>query len=175
MGMTDDLEVALSEGSTMVRVGRALFGERPPGRGEAVGLRWLSSIPMCLVGGTTLSNGRLAMASGFFKRAMVYLGLVDDEYDEYDEYEPRAPVGQRLGQRVALAAEEEDEPTSVGGHQHHPAAPSRGLPHGDTNRHPAQRRAPRVPKSPVRGCTWWRRCSSATPARSPTGSWRTNR
>jgi hypothetical protein len=30
MGMTDDLEVALSEGSTMIRVGRALFGERPP-------------------------------------------------------------------------------------------------------------------------------------------------
>ena len=52
------------------------------------------------------------MASGFFKRAMVYLGLVDDEYDEYDEYEPRAAVGQRLGQRVALASEEDDEPTS---------------------------------------------------------------
>jgi len=33
MGMTDDLEVALSEGSTMVRVGRALFGERPVRRG----------------------------------------------------------------------------------------------------------------------------------------------
>jgi uncharacterized pyridoxal phosphate-containing UPF0001 family protein len=32
MGMTDDLEVALSEGSTMLRVGRALFGERPLGR-----------------------------------------------------------------------------------------------------------------------------------------------
>lgn len=30
MGMTDDLEVALSEGSTMVRLGRALFGDRPP-------------------------------------------------------------------------------------------------------------------------------------------------
>ncbi len=29
MGMSDDLEVALSEGSTMVRVGRALFGDRP--------------------------------------------------------------------------------------------------------------------------------------------------
>jgi cell division inhibitor SepF len=27
------------------------------------------------------------MAQGFFKRAMVYLGLVDDEYDEYDDYE----------------------------------------------------------------------------------------
>jgi uncharacterized pyridoxal phosphate-containing UPF0001 family protein len=30
MGMTDDLELAVAEGSTLVRVGRALFGERPP-------------------------------------------------------------------------------------------------------------------------------------------------
>jgi len=29
MGMTDDLEVAVEEGSTIVRVGRALFGSRP--------------------------------------------------------------------------------------------------------------------------------------------------
>ena len=29
MGMSDDLEVAIEEGSTMVRVGRALFGDRP--------------------------------------------------------------------------------------------------------------------------------------------------
>jgi hypothetical protein len=29
MGMTDDLELAVAEGSTLVRVGRALFGERP--------------------------------------------------------------------------------------------------------------------------------------------------
>jgi pyridoxal phosphate enzyme (YggS family) len=29
MGMTDDLEVAVQEGTTMVRVGRALFGSRP--------------------------------------------------------------------------------------------------------------------------------------------------
>ena len=28
MGMTDDLEVAVAAGTTMVRVGRALFGER---------------------------------------------------------------------------------------------------------------------------------------------------
>ena len=34
MGMTDDLEVALSEGTTMVRVGRALFGERPAPAGR---------------------------------------------------------------------------------------------------------------------------------------------
>jgi hypothetical protein len=34
MGMTQDFEVALEEGSTMVRVGRALFGARPEaGRG----------------------------------------------------------------------------------------------------------------------------------------------
>lgn len=30
MGMTDDYEVAVEEGATLVRVGRALFGERPP-------------------------------------------------------------------------------------------------------------------------------------------------
>lgn len=30
MGMTDDLEIAVEEGSTMVRIGRALFGDRPP-------------------------------------------------------------------------------------------------------------------------------------------------
>ncbi len=29
MGMTDDLEAAVAEGSTMVRLGRALFGDRP--------------------------------------------------------------------------------------------------------------------------------------------------
>ena len=34
MGMSDDLEVAVSAGSTMVRIGRALFGQRP-GRGAA--------------------------------------------------------------------------------------------------------------------------------------------
>jgi uncharacterized pyridoxal phosphate-containing UPF0001 family protein len=35
MGMSDDLEVAVSEGSTMVRLGRALFGPRPPNAGGA--------------------------------------------------------------------------------------------------------------------------------------------
>jgi uncharacterized pyridoxal phosphate-containing UPF0001 family protein len=30
MGMTDDLEVAVGEGSTQVRVGSALFGARAP-------------------------------------------------------------------------------------------------------------------------------------------------
>ena len=30
MGMSEDLEAAVAAGSTMVRVGRALFGERPP-------------------------------------------------------------------------------------------------------------------------------------------------
>lgn len=30
MGMSDDLEAAIAAGSTLVRVGRAVFGERPP-------------------------------------------------------------------------------------------------------------------------------------------------
>jgi len=29
MGMTDDFEVAIEEGATLVRIGRALFGSRP--------------------------------------------------------------------------------------------------------------------------------------------------
>jgi len=37
MGMTADMEVAVQEGSTMVRIGRALFGDRP--RSEARDLR----------------------------------------------------------------------------------------------------------------------------------------
>lgn len=31
MGMTDDFEVAIEEGATIVRIGRAIFGERPSG------------------------------------------------------------------------------------------------------------------------------------------------
>ena len=31
MGMSDDYAVAIEEGATVIRVGRALFGERPPG------------------------------------------------------------------------------------------------------------------------------------------------
>ena len=30
MGMSEDLEIAVEEGSTLLRVGRALFGDRPP-------------------------------------------------------------------------------------------------------------------------------------------------
>jgi pyridoxal phosphate enzyme (YggS family) len=33
MGMSDDYEIAIEEGSTLVRVGRALFGERSPATG----------------------------------------------------------------------------------------------------------------------------------------------
>jgi uncharacterized pyridoxal phosphate-containing UPF0001 family protein len=39
MGMSDDFELAVAEGATIIRLGRALFGERPrahvPGRGAA--------------------------------------------------------------------------------------------------------------------------------------------
>jgi uncharacterized pyridoxal phosphate-containing UPF0001 family protein len=34
--MTDDLEIAVEEGTTMIRIGRALFGPRP-GRGGVPG------------------------------------------------------------------------------------------------------------------------------------------
>ena len=37
MGMTDDFEVAVEEGATIVRVGRALFGERPHDHAHRLG------------------------------------------------------------------------------------------------------------------------------------------
>ena len=37
MGMTDDFEIAVEEGATIVRVGRALFGERDHDHGPTVG------------------------------------------------------------------------------------------------------------------------------------------
>jgi len=30
MGMTGDLEIAIDAGSTLIRVGSAIFGDRPP-------------------------------------------------------------------------------------------------------------------------------------------------
>ena len=33
MGMTDDFEAAIAAGATMVRIGRAIFGERAPRKG----------------------------------------------------------------------------------------------------------------------------------------------
>ena len=38
MGMSDDYEIAVEEGATIVRVGRALFGERPRGAGRRLGV-----------------------------------------------------------------------------------------------------------------------------------------
>jgi pyridoxal phosphate enzyme (YggS family) len=37
MGMSDDFEVAIEEGATLVRVGRAIFGDRPSGAGGGPG------------------------------------------------------------------------------------------------------------------------------------------
>ena len=49
------------------------------------------------------------MASGILHRAMVYLGLVDDDYEEYDAYEEPQPVG-RPGPRSYMP-----EPQDAGG------------------------------------------------------------
>ncbi|MHB8682377.1 MAG: cell division protein SepF [Acidimicrobiales bacterium] len=51
------------------------------------------------------------MASGFFKRAMVYLGLVDDEYEDYEDYEPARTAPPRVS--THLAEEEAPAPAPV--------------------------------------------------------------
>jgi cell division inhibitor SepF len=56
------------------------------------------------------------MAS-FLKKTMVYLGLVDDEYDEYDNYDDRAPRGFSAVPSApeSRAVEEESTDTSSSG------------------------------------------------------------
>jgi cell division inhibitor SepF len=46
------------------------------------------------------------MASGIMHRAMVYLGLVDDDYEEYDAYDEPQPVG-RPAPRPYLSEQQE--------------------------------------------------------------------
>jgi cell division inhibitor SepF len=70
------------------------------------------------------------MASGLFKKSMVYLGLVDDEYDEADGYEPWAPQTTRQASRVATE-EPEEQPAAVA-----PKATIRTLPQSEVGSQP---------------------------------------
>ncbi|HEX3793268.1 MAG TPA: cell division protein SepF [Acidimicrobiales bacterium] len=49
------------------------------------------------------------------KKTMVYLGLLDDEYDEYDDLEDRAPRGFSAAPRVDTRAREYDQPEEYSG------------------------------------------------------------
>ncbi len=50
------------------------------------------------------------MSPSFMKKTMVYLGLLDDEYDEYDDLEDRAPRGFSAATRVEPRAPEYEQP-----------------------------------------------------------------
>jgi len=55
------------------------------------------------------------MAPSFMKKTMVYLGLLDDEYDEYDDLEDRAPRGFSAATRVSAQPTEMDRPDEYSG------------------------------------------------------------
>ena len=48
------------------------------------------------------------MSPSFMKKTMVYLGLLDDEYDEYDDLEDRAPRGFSAATRVDPRSQDPD-------------------------------------------------------------------
>jgi cell division inhibitor SepF len=54
------------------------------------------------------------MPTSFLKKTMVYLGLLDDDYDEYDEYDDRSrgfsPVSPRVETRFPEPEEPEERP-----------------------------------------------------------------
>jgi cell division inhibitor SepF len=54
------------------------------------------------------------MSPSFMKKTMVYLGLLDDEYDEYDDLEDRAPRGFSAATRVDSRSQDpEPEPAEA--------------------------------------------------------------
>jgi cell division inhibitor SepF len=55
------------------------------------------------------------MSPSFMKKTMVYLGLLDDEYDEYDDLEDRAPRGFSSATRVEPRAAEYEQPDEFSG------------------------------------------------------------
>jgi cell division inhibitor SepF len=55
------------------------------------------------------------MAPSFMKKTMVYLGLLDDEYDEYDDLEDRAPRGFSGATRVEPRQVEYEQPEEYSG------------------------------------------------------------
>jgi cell division inhibitor SepF len=55
------------------------------------------------------------MAPSFMKKTMVYLGLLDDEYDEYDDLEDRAPRGFSSASRVEPRSSENEQSEEFSG------------------------------------------------------------
>jgi cell division inhibitor SepF len=55
------------------------------------------------------------MSPSFMKKTMVYLGLLDDEYDEYDDLEDRAPRGFSQATRVEPRSAEQEQPEEFSG------------------------------------------------------------
>ncbi len=55
------------------------------------------------------------MSPSFMKKTMVYLGLLDDEYDEYDDLEDRAPRGFSAATRVEPRSQDYDPPEEFSG------------------------------------------------------------
>jgi cell division inhibitor SepF len=55
------------------------------------------------------------MAPSFMKKTMVYLGLLDDEYDEYDDLEDRAPRGFSSSNRVEPRGNDYEQPEEFSG------------------------------------------------------------
>ena len=55
------------------------------------------------------------MAPSFMKKTMVYLGLLDDEYDEYDDLEDRAPRAFTAATRSEARPQEYEQPEEYGG------------------------------------------------------------
>ena len=126
------------------------------------------------------------MSPSFMKKTMVYLGLLDDEYDEYDDLEDRAPRGFSAATRVEPRSQDHEQAEEFSGGMsrvrtipRESAQPSQQPRSAPSNVAPRPSAVRAVPVDPTmnptgrrrrlrRRCTWSPRPGSATPRRSPT-------
>ena len=81
MGMSDDYEVAIEEGSTLVRVGRALFGERPVAAVRGAGARPPRSSGSLSMAFIVLVLQALVVAAWLVMLGRVLMSWVDPRFE----------------------------------------------------------------------------------------------
>ncbi len=117
MGMSADLEAAIAEGATMVRIGTAIFGERGAAPVAAVGPPRTDLLAERSVAGRGGGgHGGATMSSGLWYRTLVYLGLKEEPEEGYDDLPERVTDTSRRDD-AGYWEQRPDPAPGIGGHE----------------------------------------------------------
>ena len=132
MGMTGDFEVAIEEGATMVRIGTALFGERPKAGSKRDTVRFLASLSpelrfRLLIVTTKLFSQEIAEAMKAYEKYIVCIDKTPEEFEAsltsllnkaIKAYESRGPDlrhGIALDKQITVILSQNDGPRPLCG------------------------------------------------------------